>query len=116
MATHKITARKKKSSGRKAQSSGRKTPSPGRKWSARVMARSDALDLESGVFTKRSPRQIALSLKHSAEASHRRKASPFQSAMSMLNFHINRSGSGLTAERRRVLNRAKAQLRELFHR
>jgi Protein of unknown function (DUF3175) len=87
-----------------------------RKWSAGVMRRSDALDLEKGVFTKRSPRQIALSLKHSAVASHRRKAKPFQSAMSMLNFHINRSGGGLTPERRRVLNQAKVELRKLFDR
>ena len=87
-----------------------------RKWSAGVMRRSDALDLEKGVFTKRSPRQIALSLKSSAVASHRRKAKPFQSAMSMLNFHINRSGRGLTPERRRVLDQAKVELRKLFDR
>jgi hypothetical protein len=80
------------------------------------MARSDALDLETGVFTLRSPRQVALSLKRSAEASHRRKASPFQSAMSMLNFEINRGGKNLSAERRRVLNRAKDELRRAFHR
>ena len=80
------------------------------------MRRSDALDLEKGVFTKRSPRQIALSLKSSAVASHRRKAKPFQSAMSMLNFHINRSGRGLTPERRRVLDQAKVELRKLFDR
>jgi hypothetical protein len=86
------------------------------KWSADVMRKSDALDLETGVFTKRSPRQIALSLKHSALASHRRKAKPFQSAMPMLNFHINRSGRGLTVERRRVLDQAKVELRKLFDR
>jgi hypothetical protein len=74
------------------------------------MQKSDALDLEAGVFTKRSPRQIALSLKRSAEAS------PFQSAMSMLNFHINRGGTSLTAERREVLNHAKDELRRLFDR
>jgi len=80
------------------------------------METSDALDLESGVFTKRTPRQIALSLKRSAEASRRRKAEPFRSAMSMLNFHINRAGKNLTAERRRVLNEAKRELRVAFHR
>jgi Protein of unknown function (DUF3175) len=87
-----------------------------RKWSADVMRKSDALDLETGVFSKRSPRQIALSLKRSALASHRRKAKPFQSAMSMLNFHINRGGRGLTVERRRALNQAKVELRKLFDR
>lgn len=80
------------------------------------MQTSNALDLEPGVFTKRSPREIALSLKRSAESSHRRKAEPFRSAMSMLNFHINRAGRNLTAERRRVLDRAKHELRVVFHR
>jgi hypothetical protein len=89
---------------------------PARKWSARVTQRSDALDLESGVFKKRSARQVALSLKKSAEASKRRKASPFQSAMSMLNFEINRGGKNLSPERRRVLTNAKAELRKVFHR
>ena len=80
------------------------------------MQTSNALDLESGVFTKRTPRQIALSLKRSAEASGRRKTAPFRSAMSMLNFHINRAGKNLSAERRRVLNEAKRELRLVFHR
>jgi hypothetical protein len=88
----------------------------GKKWSARVTRTSDALDLESGVFKKRSARQVALSLKKSAEASHRRKSNPFRSAMSMLNFEINRGGKGLPAERRRVLNQAKVELRKAFHR
>jgi len=87
-----------------------------RKWSAGVMARSDAMDLESGVFKQRSARQVALSLKRSAEASHRRKSTPFRSAMSMLNFEINRGGKNLSAERRRVLNQAKVELRKAFHR
>lgn len=87
-----------------------------RRWSARVMKTSNALDLEAGVFTQRSPRAIAASLKRSALASQRRKAEPYQSAMSMLNFHINRSGRGLAPERRRVLERAKVELRRLFDR
>lgn len=80
------------------------------------MQKSDALDLESGVFTKRSPRAIALSLKRSAEASGRRKSEPYRSAMSMLSFHINRAGKSLSPERRRVLNEAKQELREVFGR
>lgn len=88
----------------------------GTRWSKRVMQTSDALDLEPGVFTKRSPRAIALSLKRSAESSQRRKAEPFRSAMSMLSFHINRSGKGLSPERRRVLNEAKQELRAVFGR
>jgi hypothetical protein len=86
------------------------------KWSAKVTRDSDALDLREGVFKLRSARQIALSLKKSAEASHRRKASPFQSAMSMLNFEINRAGKGLRPARRLLLNRAKGELRKAFGR
>jgi hypothetical protein len=85
-----------------------------RRWSRRVMQTSDALDLEPGVFTQRSARAVALSLKRSAERSSRRKSAPFRSAMSMLNFHINRSGSGLSRERRRVLTAAKRELRKAF--
>jgi Protein of unknown function (DUF3175) len=86
------------------------------RWSHRVMATSNALDLERGVFAKRTPRAIALSLKRSAQASQRRKSAPFRSAMSMLNFHINRAGRNLSAERRRVLDEAKNELRRASHR
>jgi hypothetical protein len=86
------------------------------RWSAEVLRTSNALDLEKGVFTQRSARAIAASLKRSARASRRRKAEPFRSAMSMLNFHINRGGRGLSAERRQTLERAKVELRRLFGR
>lgn len=76
---------------------------------------SNALDLENGVFIWKNPRKIALSLKQSAEMSERRKAKPFQSAMSMLNFYINRAGKNLPAERRKVLNKAKKELRKVFN-
>jgi hypothetical protein len=85
------------------------------RWSAAVTQGSDALDLEEGVFT-REPREIARSLKRSAEQSRRRKAPAFQSAMSMLNFYINRAGRKLSAERRRKLDAAKVELRRLFGR
>jgi hypothetical protein len=88
----------------------------GRKWSAKVTETSDALDLEENIFKSRSAERIAASLKESAEHSHRRKASPFQSAMSMLNFYINRGGKNLSASRKRVLEAAKTELRRLFHR
>ena len=87
-----------------------------RRWSAHVMKTSNALDLEAGVFMQRSARAVAASLKRSALASGRRKSEPYRSAMSMLNFHINRSGRGLTPQRRRVLERAKVELRRLFGR
>jgi hypothetical protein len=85
-----------------------------RYWSQNVTRESNALDLDAGVFTFDDPREIARSLKHSAESSRRRKSSPFRSAMSMLTFFINRAGSGLTEERRRVLEAAKVELRTEF--
>ncbi len=87
-----------------------------RYWSGAVTRHSDALDLKSRVFTWRDPKRIARSLKQSAERSRRRKAGPFQSAMSMLNFYLNRGGRNLPAERKRVLDQAKTELRRLFGR
>jgi hypothetical protein len=89
---------------------------PQRRWSAKVMRTSNALDLEPGVFTRRSPRAIAQSLKRSAEHSKRRKSAPFRSAMSMLVFHLNRGGKGLPHAQREVLERAKVELRKLYGR
>lgn len=84
------------------------------KWSQDVTEQSDALDLEEGVFTWSDPERIARSLLRSAQNSTRRKApSPYRSAMSMLTFYINRAGSGLSDERREVLERAKDELRRL---
>jgi hypothetical protein len=68
------------------------------------------------VFTKSSPRAIARSLKRSAELSTRRKAGAYQSAMSMLNFYINRAGGNLSPGRRRILERARDELRTAFGR
>ena len=87
-----------------------------KRWSQHVTETSDALDLEEGVFEKDSPRAIAESLKRSAERSKRRKGAPFQSAMSMLTFYINRGGKGLGAERKAVLEKAKDELRALYRR
>jgi hypothetical protein len=87
-----------------------------RRWSARVTRESDALDLDRGVFTKRDPKQIAASLKRSAERSRRRKADPYRSALSMLTFYINRAGKNLPPGRRKTLERAKGELRKQFHR
>lgn len=93
------------------------TPKPENKnWSGDVTRQSAALDLEPGVFTFDDPEAIAASLKRSAEASTRRKARPFQSAMSMLNFYINRAGRNLPEERRMILEAAKVALRRQFGR
>ena len=77
---------------------------------------SDALDLDPGVFTKRDPKQIAASLKRSAERSRRRKADPYRSALSMLTFYINRAGKNLPSSRRKTLEHAKGELRKQFRR
>jgi len=83
-------------------------------WSDKVTKYSNALDLEQRVFTFKNPKKIALSLKKSAEQSNRRKAKPFQSAMSMLNFYINRAGKNLPERQKRILERAKIELRKVF--
>ena len=87
-----------------------------KRWSQQVTERSDALDLDKGVFTLKDPRKIALSLKHSAEASTRRKSDPFRSAMSMLTFYINRAGKSLSVSDRARLEKVKDELRTVFHR
>ncbi len=88
----------------------------GKRWSKSVMETSNALDLEEGVFKKDSPQEIAKSLKRSAERSRRRKSGPFASAMSMLNFYINRAGKNLPDNEKERLDAAKDELRELYHR
>lgn len=87
-----------------------------KKWSARVTRESHALQLEEGVFTWKDPRRIARSLQRSAEASLSRKSAPFQSAMSMLNFYINRAGKSLDSKQRQILEQAKQELRRLYKR
>ena len=84
------------------------------KWSQAITFGSNALDLEQGVFTWHDPKKIAESLKQSALKSKRRKGSPYQSAMSMLNFYINRAGNKLNKEQKEVLKKAKEELRLLF--
>ena len=92
------------------------TPSPKKRWSQEVTQKSNALDLDEGVFTWKNPKRIAASLKRSAEHSKRRKASAFRSAMSMLTFYVNRGGRDLPKAQKTVLQRAKDELRAQFGR
>ena len=85
-------------------------------WSSEVAKESDALDLEPEVFTWKNPKKIALSLKYSADKSHRKKSSPYQSAMSILNFYINRAGKNLSPPQKKILEKAKDELKKLFER
>jgi hypothetical protein len=87
-----------------------------RRWSARVTRNSNALDLKRGVFSLKDPKQIARSLKRSAEQSARKKSSSYRSALSMLTFYINRAGKNLPATRRETLQQAKEELRRQFKR
>jgi hypothetical protein len=85
-----------------------------KRWSQAVTANSNALDLDQGVFALKSPAAIAKSLKRSADRSRRRKSTPYQSAMSMLNFYINRAGKSLPEKRLHLLEKAKDELRKLY--
>src|SRR6476619_612339 len=87
-----------------------------KRWSQEVTEHSDALDLDKGVFTLKDTTEIAVSLKHSAEASERRKSDPYRSAMSMRNCYSNRAGKNLSVADRACLDKAKDELRKLFRR
>ena len=112
----KATARKAGSARSKTsgKTSARKTAS--KRWSQRVTRESDALDLKRGVFTLTDPKKIAASLKRSAARSSRRKTGAYRSALSMLTFYINRAGRNLPASRKKILQRAKGELRAAFGR
>lgn len=118
MATKKKTAPKKKKAAKKSavKKKAAKKSAPKKKWSRRVMQTSDALDLQQGIFKYKDPKKIARSLKRSAEKSKRRKGTPYQSAISMLNFYINRAGKNLSAKEKQPLEKAKHELRVLFGR
>ena len=85
-----------------------------KRWSKKVTETSNALDLEPNVFSQKSSRDIARSLKRSADHSRRRESSPFRSAMSMLTFYVNRDGDKLSRTQRSRLEKAKDELRELY--
>jgi len=101
-------------SGTKKKTSLKKSPTK-KKWSGDVTEHSNALDLEPSVFKKKDPKKIARSLKRSADKSKRKRSTPYQSAMAMLNFYINRAGKNLTKKEKQPLEKAKGELRKLFH-
>jgi hypothetical protein len=90
-----------------------KTP---KKWSKSVTEHSNAMDLEKDIFKSKDPKKIAASVKKSAEESKRKKAGPFQSAMSMINFYENRGGKNISAAQKKVLDKSKEELRKLYGR
>jgi hypothetical protein len=84
-------------------------------WVRHVQQTSFAMKIPAGLF-KRTPRGVALGLKRAVLASSNTKGTKFQSAMSMLNFYINRGGKGLKVEDKKRLEEAKVELRKLFGR
>jgi Protein of unknown function (DUF3175) len=104
MATRKKASRKRTTHGKTRR----------KRWSQEVTQTSDALTLDTNVFTRDDPRSIARSLKRSAERSRRRKSGSYASAMSMLTFYINRAGKNLPKERKQKLEAAKDELRALY--
>jgi phosphoenolpyruvate carboxylase len=112
-----MSKRKRRPAASKAQTHKRGSGAAAKKkWSQAVTRKSDALDLEASVFSKDDTKEIAASLKRSAERSRRRKSEPYRSAMSMLTFYVNRAGKTLPAKRKRMLERAKDELRKAFGR
>lgn len=105
-----MTAAAKKSPAKRKTKKPTRSRSATHYWSGKVTRESNALDLQKGVFDLSDPKKIAASLKRSAERSHRRKASPYRSALSMLVFYINRAGKNLSATRRARLDKAKELL------
>ena len=99
-----------------ATKSATKKPAPKKKWSQSVTEHSDAMDLQKDVFKLKDPKKMAESVKRSAEKNDRKKAGPFQSAMSMINFYENRRGKNISAAQRKILDQAKNELRKLFGR
>lgn len=106
----------KKVASKKTASKNASRKTPVKKWSGKVTETSDAMDLRENIFKSSDPKKIARSLKTSSEKSHRKKGTPFQSAMSMLNFYINRGGKNLSASKKKVLEKTKNELRDLFGR
>jgi hypothetical protein len=101
---------------RQAKSGAKSSTQGAGRWSHHVMETSDAMDIQKDIFKSGTAQEIADSLKKSSTHSKRRKGTPFQSAMSMLNFYVNRAGRNLPKSRRTTLEQAKRKLREAFGR
>lgn len=86
------------------------------KWVARVQSSSDAMDLEPGVFKKKSPKGMAKSILRSVERSHRKKGSTLSSGISMMTYYVNRGGKNLSAQQKRTIKKAKEEYRKLVGR
>jgi hypothetical protein len=84
-----------------------------KKWVKKVQETSFAMNIPEGLFTC-SASAIAQGLKKAVLESGNTKGTKFQSAMSMLNYYINRAGKNLNAHDKARLEQAKIELRKLF--
>jgi hypothetical protein len=84
------------------------------KWSKAVTEHDDPLALPPGLFKSSDPDKIAAALQRSAEDPKRASDDPYRSAMSMLDFYMNRAGRNLSAKEREALEKAKTALRKRF--
>lgn len=89
------------------------------KWSKDVQETSAAQYLPEGLF-KKSPKDIAEGLKKAVKERYEKQdldpSDEYKSAMSMLDFYINRAGKNLSDEDRKRLEKAKSELKNLFGR
>jgi hypothetical protein len=86
------------------------------RWSKSVTEHDHHFELPPGVFKSGDPEKIAAALQESAESPERASEDPYRSAMSMLDFYMNRAGRNLSATERAALEKAKDALRRRFGR
>jgi hypothetical protein len=86
------------------------------KWVARVQSSSDAMDLEQGVFKKKSAKGIAQSILRSVKRSRRKKGSTLSSGISMMTYYVNRGGRKLSPQQKKRIMSAKDEYRKLVGR
>lgn len=84
------------------------------KWSKDVTEHDHPYDLPPGIFKSADPDVIAAALQHSAEDSQRHSQDPYRTAMSMLDFYIDRAGKNLDDNELATLEQAKIALRRRF--
>jgi hypothetical protein len=87
-----------------------------KKWVARVQSRSDAMDLEPGVFKKKSAKGMAKSVLRSVKRSRRKKGSTLSSGISMMTYYVNRGGRNLSPHQKQTIKKAKEEYRKLLGR
>jgi Protein of unknown function (DUF3175) len=87
-----------------------------RKWVARVQSSSDAMDLEPGVFKKKSAKGMAKSILRSVKRSQRKKGSTLSSGISMMTYYVNRGGKKLSPQQEKRIKKAKDEYRKLVGR